>query len=318
MQVADPAALAVVLGLLAGLPGASLARRGRRVLGAAGAAAAGAALCAGLELPGSTSLAAAAAGAASALALPGLGLGRFRRRSFGAGFGAGASGVRLAEAALPSRFGARRPSELVDPADRLRLEAAIAKAEEQGGAELALALVRRAGSYESARWRFAVWSAALALASAVAFAPNAPRAAAALTALAAFAGHSLARAPRLLRFATREAELAANAGRAAGDAFARLGLSRSPGHGGVLVFATCFEGRVIVLGDPGAARAHQSGADWSRLAAGVAAGLAERPAEALLAALEGAAALAAAELPPGTRPAGARPLPVAIDDDGLS
>jgi putative membrane protein len=289
------------------------------MLGGAGAAAAGAALAAGiLDLPSGTALHAAAAGLASALALPGLGLERFRRRSFSAGFAAGASGVRLAEAALPARFASRRPSELVDAADRLRLEAAIAKAQEQSGAELALALVRRAGRYEAARGRLATWSAALVFAGAVACAPSGPLAAGALAALAGFTALALARAPRLLRFASREAELAANAGRAAGDAFVRLGLSRSPGHGGVLVFAAFLEGRVIVLGDPGAPRAHQSGADWSRLAAAVAAGLAERPAEGLLAAVEAAGALAARERPPGPRSPVPRPLPVAIEDDGLS
>ena len=230
MQVADPAALAVGLGLLAGLPGASLARRGRRLLGAGGAAAAGAALASGvLELPASAGLAAAAAGLASALGLPGLGLGRFRRRSFGGGaFGPGSSGLRLAEARLPAHLAAARPSELVDPADRLRLEGAIDEAERKSGAELALAVVRRAGTYEGASWRLAAWCAALALAAACAFAPAAPRLAPAAALLAALGGHILARAPLLLRFASSEAELAENAARGACDAFARLGLARGP------------------------------------------------------------------------------------------
>jgi len=320
MQVADPAALAIGLGLLAGLPGASFVRRGRRVLGAAGAAAAGAALAAGvLELPGSAGILAAAAGFAAALALPGFGLGRFRRRSFGTAFARG-SEASLAVARLPDRLAAARPSELVDPADRLRLEGVIDEAERKSGAELALAVVRRTGPYEGASWRLAAWCAALALAAAVAFAPGEPRLAPAAALLAALGGRTLARAPLLRRFASSEAELAENAARGASDAFAHLGLDRAPGHG-VLVFAALFEGRVIVLGDPGGAGAHPPGKDWSEVAAAAAAGLAGGRLlaggglEGLVAALEGAAALAASGLGAGARPSpGERPLPVRIED----
>ena len=216
MQVADPAALAVGLGLLAGLLGAQLVRRGRRTLGALGSAAAGAALASGIwGLPGAAGLVSAAAGFAAALALPGLGPARFRRRSFGTAFGRGACGVSLAEARLPARVAALRPSELVDPAERLRLEASIHEAERKSGAELALAIVRRAGSYEGASWRFAAWSAALALAAACAFAPGAPRVAAVAAALAALAGRALARLS--LRAALREQRGGARGERRAGS-----------------------------------------------------------------------------------------------------
>jgi uncharacterized membrane protein len=314
MQVADPAALAVGLGLLAGLPGASLVRRGRRLLGAAGAAAAGAALAAGvLELPGSAGGLAAAAGFAAALALPGFGLGRFRRRSFGTSFGRG-SEASLAEARLPARLASARPSELVDPADRLRLEGAIEEAERKSGAQLALAVVRRAGPYEGASWRLAAWCAALALAAACAFATGEPRLAPAAALLAALGGRTLAHAPRLRRFASSEAELAENAARSASDAFAQLALGRAPAPS-VLVFAALFEGRVIVLGDPGRAGAHTPEKAWSGVAAAAAAGLAAGRLEGLVAALEDASALATGGPPAGARPsASERPLPVRIED----
>lgn len=316
MQVADPAALAVGLGLLAGLPGASLVRRGRRILGAAGAAAAGAALGSGVfELPGSAGLVAAAAGFASALALPGLGLGRFRRRSFGTAFGPGASAVSLAEARLPARLGALRPSKLVDPAECLRLERVIQAAEEKSGVELGLAISRRCRGPEAASWRVAAFAAVLGLAAAAAFAPSTPRAAPAAALLGALAGRGLAAAPRVRRFATREEALAEAAAEGAFDAFARLGLVRAPGRAGVLVFAALFEGRVVVLGDGAAGQASKPGAGWDEVAAAAAAGLAAGSADGLVRALEGAAAIAARALPPaGARAPGSRPLPVRIED----
>ena len=316
MQAGDPAALAIFLGLLAGLPGASLARRGRRTLGASGSAAAGVALAAGVfELPGAAGPFAAAAGCAAALALPGLGLTRFRRRSFGGAFGRGGCAVSLAEARLPGRVTALRPSEIVDPAERLRVEAAIFEAERKSGAELALAIVRRAGTYEGASWRFAAWGAALALAASCAFAPGAPRVAALSAALAALAGRALAGVSRVGRFASSEAELAEKATQGAFDAFAHLGLARAPGRGGVLIFAALFEGRVIVLGDRGAPRPRRRGGDWSEVAAAAGAGLAGARKDALLGALEAAGALAARDLEGEPRPPpGDRPLPVLIED----
>jgi len=257
MQVADPAALAIGLGLLAGPLGAVLARRGRRVVAALLGAAAGAAL-AGL---GSAALSsepplllhaglAAAAGAATAVALPGLRPGAFRRRSFGSAYERTAFGGAQASVRLPARCAACMPSALLDAADRLRLESALCDAERKSGAELAVAVLARAAEHEGARWRASAWLAALALSGALALSAQ-PLAALAATAAGTLAGRTLARAPRLRRFFVAEAALAESAARAALDAFAHAGLARAPRHAGVLLFAALFEGRAIAVVDRG-------------------------------------------------------------------
>jgi uncharacterized membrane protein len=257
MQAADPAALAIGLGLLAGPLGAALARRGRRLLGAGVAAAAGAALAwlagsvGASELQtGARALFAAAAGGAAALGLPGLGLGLFRRRSFGSAYERSPFGGARAEARLPARCAGLRPSALLDAADRVRLESALCDAERKSGAELAIALVASAGEPGAARWRAAAWLAAAAAVLAAGLMPE-PRAVLAAGAAGAAAGALLARAPRVRRLFTTEAELAARAARGALDAFANAGLLRAAGARGALVFAALAECRVVALADRG-------------------------------------------------------------------
>jgi uncharacterized membrane protein len=317
MQVADPAALAIGLGLLAGPLGAALARRGHRLLAALLGGAAGAAL-AGLRAASFSSEPplllhaglAAAAGAATALALPGLGLTSLRRRSFGSGYERSAFGGVRVSARLPARCAGCVPSALLDAADRLRLESALCDAERKSGAELAVAVVARAAEHEGARGRAGAWLAAVALSGALALSAP-PLTALAVTAGGALAGRALARTPRLRRFFVAEAALAESAARAALDAFAHAGLARAPRHAGVLLFAALFEGRAIAVIDRGIAPS--SAEPMARAAAE---GFAEgQPLDGLLASLD---ALGPAEGAPASGveadSSPLRPHPVRVED----
>jgi uncharacterized membrane protein len=305
MAVADPAALVLALGLLAGLLGAALVRRGRNGPGAFAGAALGAMLAGASSPwpPGPQALAAGAVGAATSLLLPGLGLARFRRRTFGAAFERLHGGGR-GEALLPARIARLRPSGLLDPADRLRLESAIHGAEEKSAAAIAVAFVQRCAAYEGAGWRAAAWLGALLAAWAVALVP-APRAALAAGAGGVALGHLLARTPRARRFFVAESELAAGASQAAALAFASAGL----GGTGVLVFAALFEGRVLALGGE-----RNAGAGWDEVAAIAAGGIrARRALDGLVSALQCAARLAPPRDTAAPAP-GSRPHPVRVED----
>ena len=310
MPVRDPLALALALALVAGPLGALLVRRGRR-LGGALLAAALAGLAVALAAGGGAAevVGAAVAGALCALALPG----RARvRGGFGGGFARAGFGGAIGEARLPVRLAAAAPSRLVDPADALRLERAILDVEAKAEAELAVALVRRSGAYGTAAWRAAAWLAALGLAAAAAFGLPA-RGALAAAAAGAVLGHGAARSSRLRRLLVSEASLGAHAEARALDAFARAGLGRAPGHAGLLVFASLFEGRVLVLADRGL----RAPADaWHAIARDAAGGLAVPPAsDGLARALERAGALGAA-LHPRQAPASpdGRPPPISVED----
>lgn len=319
MPVADPSALAIGLGLAVGPAGAALARRGRRVAGVLlgallGAAAAFAAVH--LEPNGDRLLrvaGAAAAGAAAALVLPGLDLSGFRRRSFGSAFGRGGFSGALGSASLPARCAARRPSRLLDAADRLRLESALVETEEKSGTMLAVALVAAADAHEGARWRAAVWAGALALATAAA-AGAAPLAGFGAAAAGLLAGRTLARLAHVRRLFASEAELAAASAQAALDAFAHAGLLHAPAANGVLVFAALFEGRVGVLAGRGASGAGSEPV-LDEMAREAAAGIAQSRAlggfAAAIARVERLSGIARSDL---AAAAPARPYPVRVED----
>jgi hypothetical protein len=307
MPVADPWPLALFLGLAVAPAGAALARRGLRLRGALlgallGALAGAAALP--LEPAGdwlALAARAATAGALVAVLLPGLGLARFDRRTFGAALErlhAGGHG----EARLPARCAGLRPSRLLDPADRLRLESALCEAEEKGGTALAVVLVRRCGEYEGAAWRAAAWLAALGLAGATALGlPS--RTALAAAAGGACLGHLLARVARVRRGFVAEGELAERARQAAAAAFTAAGL----GGSGALVFAALFEGRVVALGSQ-----RDAGGHFDAMASAAAAGLAGGDAlRAFEDALRGAPPRTAGAEPV---PLPARPHPIRVED----
>lgn len=212
-----------------------------------------------------------------------------------------------------------RPTRLIPPQERLRLEAAIAEAERGTCGELALVVVRACDPYDAVPWRLAVALAAVALLAVALAWPEAP-ATALLSAqgLALVAGHALAELPAVRRSLVSDALRETRVAERARRAFAEHGLARTPGRCGILLFVTLLERRVVVLADEGVhGRVAAAGEEpvWQALVAGMEAGLREgRAAEALLATVQRCGALLAAHAPGPERPADPLPHTVVLED----
>ncbi len=159
-----------------------------------------------------------------------------------------------------------KPSQLLDPADRLRLERAVLEAERGTAGEIVVVVVHACDEYGSAGWRLGVALAALAFLGLWLLAPPLP-AWVYLTAQAAalLAGHGAARLDpvrrRLLPPDLVETRVAGRARRA----FAEHGLTRTAHRTGILVFVTLLERRVVVLADEGIDRALTEGESWEEI-----------------------------------------------------
>jgi putative membrane protein len=159
-----------------------------------------------------------------------------------------------------------RPTELVDPAARLRLENAIAAAERTTQGEIVVVVVRGCDEYGSAGWRLGVVLAALAFSALALFGPPpsvwhylaAQGAALAL-------GHGLGRIDgirrRLLSLPLVETRVAERARRA----FAENGLVRTRGRTGILLFVALLERRMVVLADEGIHRVLDPSESWQQV-----------------------------------------------------
>ena len=263
----DPVVGAVLVGLLAAPLGALRARTGYRLQGAAGAAAI-AAVGSGVLAAGDASLAAGVA-AAGAVLLPGS-LGGWRRGTFDAAFGRAAFTGGRAEAVLPGALARAAPSVQLDPTARLRLERRVLEIEEKASAELVVTVLQHSGDDAAARWRCAAWLALVAGAAAASL-PGAPGALGwSATAVGGMLGLAAARVGAVRRLLSSTAALEERVAEAAWHAFAHAGLTRVPGRCGVLLFATLFERRVVVLGDEGIDRRRGPTESWQDAADAVA------------------------------------------------
>jgi putative membrane protein len=303
---------AVLIGLLAAPLGALRVRAGRRWQGAALGAALGAG--AALALAASPPLLAAGVGAATAVLLPGS-LRGWRHGTFDAAFGRSAFSGGRGEAVLPARLARGVPSGLVDPTARLQLERAVLEIEEKAAAELVVTVLRRCDRYDGARWRGAAWLALVAGAAA-ALVPGAPGALAWCGTLGGgVLGLLAGRLGFVQRALTPAAAIEEAVADAAWDAFAHAGLTRTPGRTGVLLFASLFERRVVVLGDEGIDRHREPAESWQEAADAVSLG-AER--EGLAAGLEAGirtcGALVKRHAPERSVPAAGHPPPIRIQD----
>ena len=93
-----------------------------------------------------------------------------------------------------------RPSQLIDPADRLRIEAAVVEAEKRTRGELVVVVARACDEYGSAGWRLGVSLAALAFLGLALLAPDVSAAQVLGVQAAGLAmGHLLARAAPIRR-----------------------------------------------------------------------------------------------------------------------
>ena len=151
------------------------------------------------------------------------------------------------------------------PARQEAIQAAVAAAEERTSAEIVCALATESGRYDRAEslagLAFALFT--LAVANAVALGVNAegswsdPRALPfpwqCLCVAGGFLAGSVAASylhPLRWLFTTRR-EMEAEARRAAHFLFAARGLQRTAGRGGLLIFVSLFERRVLILADDG-------------------------------------------------------------------
>lgn len=299
---ADPVLRLLLAGALAALFG-SPARDGRPRAALLGAAAASAlAWSLGGLLPGIAG--AALLGAAVAWLAPVQGPG-------GSTPWAGEA-VRGAAGRLP----AVRPSQLVDPADRLRIEAAVLEAERGTAGELAVRVVGACDPYASAGWRGGVLLAALAGLGLAVLRPDLPLAAClAAQAAGLAAGHALCRIGPLRRRLVRESLMEARVHERARRVFAESGLARTPGRTGILIFAALFEGRVLVVAGEGIDKALEPGETWDEVVAAAADGLGcGRAADGLVAAVKRCGEILAEHLPGPLRPVEDLPDAVVLED----
>jgi putative membrane protein len=192
-----------------------------------------------------------------------------------------------------------RPSQLLDPADRQRIEAALFEAHKATRGEIALVAVRTSDAYAGAGWRLGLLLALLASFGLAAFVPDAPlELLLALQALALASGHALARFDGVRRrlVASRLAEECVD--RRAARAFAESGLRRHPERAGVLLFVSLLERRARVLADAGIEERAPGSEPWQDLLEPIVGAMREgRPADGLVAGIERCAALLSIHFP---------------------
>jgi len=194
-----------------------------------------------------------------------------------------------------------RPSDLLDAADRLRLDATIREVERTTSGELVVCVVRACDEYGSAGWRLAFAFAALALLGLSWWRPETPAFELLLAqACAALLAHALARFDGVRRLLIDDALVEARVRERALRAFAENGLARTRGRTGILILVAVFEHRVVVLGDEGVDRALGPGESWAEVVALAVDGLrARRAADGLVAAALRCGEILARVLPPG-------------------
>lgn len=167
-----------------------------------------------------------------------------------------------------------RPSTLIDPADRLRLEASVVEAERATAGELVVCVVQACDEYGSLGWRLAVALAALALLAGSALWPEAtPIDLLAMQSAAGLLGHGLARLDPIRRALLPEALLEHHVAERARSAFAEHGLTRTAGRTGLLLFVALLERRVVVLADEGIHRVLGPDESWQEVVELATAGL---------------------------------------------
>jgi putative membrane protein len=209
-----------------------------------------------------------------------------------------------------------RPSDLIGPADRRRLEGAVLAAERATAGEIVLVVVRACDPYAHAGWLLGVVFALLAFLGVAVVAPGASHRVLLGAEMAGLLiGHALARLDPIRRHLLSEAVVESHVAARARLAFAENGLTRTAGRTGILIFVALLERRVVVLADEGVHRALGPEESWEEVVARAVAGLrAGRPVEGLLAAVERCGEILAAHLPAPPRNADELPRAVVLED----
>ena len=151
-----------------------------------------------------------------------------------------------------------RPSRLIPPEDRARIEVAVREAESGTSGEIVVSIVRSCSQHRAAPWRLGAVLAGLALLGSdfLPIAGSLPQLFG-LQATALVLAHLLCRVDVIRRAFVSEAELQTKAERGALRAISEHGISRTEGRTGILIFVALLEHRVLVLGDEAVERCGQ-------------------------------------------------------------
>ena len=159
------------------------------------------------------------------------------------------------------------------PEARARIEAAVREAEARTTGQIVPVVVEKSAGYPEARYRGGLLGAALATVAVLAL--RLPLTLAELTVLqlgAGLAGAALALWGPVERFLAGRMELTLAVYDRAQRAFHENGLQRTADGTGVLLFASLFERRAVVLGDHGIHARMQDG-EWQRAIDALVAGM---------------------------------------------
>ncbi len=196
-----------------------------------------------------------------------------------------------------------RPSRLIGPEARERIEAAVRVAEADTSGEIVVQVVGRSDLFPAAAWRLAAFAAAVVLLVAGWLAP-------ALSLLELFvlqcaavaAAHGACLHDGVRRLCVREEELELAAERAALAAFVQNVARRTESRTGILIYVSLLEHRVVVLGDEAIDRALGPDEKWEDVVAFVLAGIrAGHAADGIVKAIERCGAMLAHPLPPAAQ-----------------
>jgi putative membrane protein len=195
-----------------------------------------------------------------------------------------------------------KPTEMVPPDARLRIEAAIAEAERSTAGEIVVDVVAACGDYAHVPWRLGVLLAGAVLLGLALLPLGIPLSAvfgAQLVALAV--GLGLGRLPSVRHHLVSDAIQEAHVAQRARRSFKEYGLARTAARTGILIFVSLLERRVVVLADEGIDRALGTGESWDAVVELVLAGIRDgRAAAGLEAAVRRCGEILAAHVPPAT------------------
>jgi putative membrane protein len=156
-----------------------------------------------------------------------------------------------------------KPSRLLGPADRERIEAAVRAAEAGTSGEIVVQVVRRSDAFAASPWRLAVLAAAVVFLAAGWLVPHLSLLALFGLQVAAVAtAHAVCRIDAARRLCIREDELERAAARGALGAFREHVARRTEGRTGILIYLSLLEHRVVVLGDDAIDRALGPDETW--------------------------------------------------------
>jgi len=193
-----------------------------------------------------------------------------------------------------------RPSNLIGPADRERVEAAVRAAERGTSGEIVVQVVRRSDAYAVSAWRLAMLLAGLVVLGVDGFAPQISWIELfGLQCAAVLSAHFACRFDPIRRLCLHEGELERAAHRGALEAFREHVARRTAGRTGILIYVALFEHRVVVLGDEAIDQALGPDETWEAVVELVLAGIRSgRACDGIVDAVARCGAMLAHPLPP--------------------